>query len=330
MRLNRIYYVLILACFIIGLVFWKIHHTGRRTGVAYTNMPENLSPKSTVVYVGEEAISADDLEWEVKLHTLDLPPESEAGKDDKKKYSYKSALNEHLLSSMIERKVLYHYVKQDSEFDMTDPRRYTNCLKDWQAWTQTNPKLAAEKVNSERLKSKLCEQEILMQYVQEKIYPRVQISDQDLTEYFNKHKDEFDQPPQVIIKQIVLATEDEAKKIMHKVNNGNFDEMAKQYSITPEGQKGGLLGPFAKGQLPHVFDVAFFMQPGEIKGIVKSNYGFHIIKLEKKIPHVKGNLSEGRERVKAALVKQKQDEEYKKWVETALNAIAVKTPSPLW
>jgi len=81
--------------------------------------------------------------------------------------------------------------------------------------------------------------------------------------------------------------------ILEKANSGeSFDELAKQYSECPSGAQGGNLGAFAKlsddtnNKYPHMVpefeEATFALEPGEISGIVKTQFGYHIIKLEEK------------------------------------------------
>ncbi len=325
----------ILICFFVGAYTWKIAYTGRHTA---RNEKQDLETTqiplhATLVYVGEEPISSEDLEWEFDLQTKgleaseELTPTPDLGP---KLDQALSPLKERLLASMIERKVLYHFVGQDPEFDLSISARYTGCLEEWQTSLKETASIAKTNKDQERLKSRLCEQSILDQYLEERVYPKIQVKDEELLQYYNDNKNEFRSPEKAIVRQIVLANENDAKRVFGKVKGDNFEEYAREYSIAPEATQGGLVGAFARGQMPSFFDVAFSMRPGEINGIIKSHYGFHIIKLEKKIPKVSLGYSEAQPKIRDLLLKKKKEEEYKKWVEIALNAIPVKTPKPLW
>lgn len=321
-------------CFFLGAYTWKIANTGRHAARLEDITPSTgFSTKATLIFVGEEAISTEDLEWEYRLHTMEIKPSPQLTPIPdygEKAEQYLTPLKEALLSSIIERKLLFQFIGQDPEFSLGNATRFTNCLHEWQEATKNPQDFLKNPKDRERLKERLCQQSILLQYLDEKIYPRAKVTDQEIFTYFNNHKNEFTRGPQVILHQILSATEGDAKKVMAKVNAHNFEDMAREYSIAPEAEKGGLLGPFTEQQLPHLFEVAFSMRTGEIRGILKSPYGFHIVKLDKKIPRTSLGFRDAEPRIRETLLKKKREEEYQKWVEVALSAIHVKTPRPLW
>ena len=80
---------------------------------------------------------------------------------------------------------------------------------------------------------------------------------------------------------ILVKTEQEAFGISYDVNHGkDFEAVAKEKSICPSGKKGGDLGWFGRGQMAKEFEqAAFALKPGEISKPVKTQFGWHIIKV---------------------------------------------------
>jgi len=80
---------------------------------------------------------------------------------------------------------------------------------------------------------------------------------------------------------ILLKTEEEAIHILRELMNGrDFSEVAKESSICPSGRDGGDLGVFGRGQMVEKFEkVAFVLKKGEISKPVKTEFGWHIIKM---------------------------------------------------
>lgn len=82
---------------------------------------------------------------------------------------------------------------------------------------------------------------------------------------------------------ILVKTESEAKVILYDVTLGGkkFEDIAREKSICPSGKKGGNLGWFGKGQMVREFEIACFnAKKGMIIGPIKTQFGYHIIKIE--------------------------------------------------
>src|ERR1700719_2678833 len=89
---------------------------------------------------------------------------------------------------------------------------------------------------------------------------------------------------EVHARHILVETEDEAKAVAEELKKGaDFAELAKKKSKDPGASDGGDLGFFTKDQMvPEFSNVAFSLEPGKISDPVKSQFGWHIIKVEEK------------------------------------------------
>ena len=89
--------------------------------------------------------------------------------------------------------------------------------------------------------------------------------------------------PEVHARHILLPTEDDAKAALARVKKGeDFAKVATELSKDP-GSEGGDLGWFTKDKMvPEFADAAFKMEPGQVSDPVKSQFGWHIIKVEEK------------------------------------------------
>jgi peptidyl-prolyl cis-trans isomerase D len=124
----------------------------------------------------------------------------------------------------------------------------------------------------------------------------VTISDDEIKEYYDAHPSEFNQEKTVEARHILLKmdekaedavvqkTKEKAEEILKMAREGqDFAELAKQYSEDPGSKEdGGYLGAFKKEAMIEPFaEKAFSMKAGEISDLVQTQYGFHIIKVEK-------------------------------------------------
>jgi len=117
------------------------------------------------------------------------------------------------------------------------------------------------------------------------------VSDSEAKEFYEKNKDKFKQPESVTARHILVKTEDAAKAIIKELKplegaklKEKFVVLAKEKSTGPSGSKGGDLGTFTKGQMVPEFGKAVWaLKDGTITmKAVKTQFGYHIIYLEKK------------------------------------------------
>jgi peptidyl-prolyl cis-trans isomerase C len=80
---------------------------------------------------------------------------------------------------------------------------------------------------------------------------------------------------------ILVSKLDEADHVMRELKSGkDFSELARKFSSCPSGKNGGDLGFFSQGQMVKEFeDAVFALKPGQVTGPVRTQFGFHIIKL---------------------------------------------------
>ena len=124
---------------------------------------------------------------------------------------------------------------------------------------------------------------------------KVVLSDEEVREYYDENLETFKKPKTVEARHILLRvnpdadpetvkkTKDRALHILKLAKEGkDFAELAKEYSEGPTRDKGGYLGTFKKEAMVKPFaDVAFSMKAGEISGPVRTQFGWHLIKVEK-------------------------------------------------
>lgn len=289
--------------------------------------------RGTIVNVADKPVTAEDLQFEFDLHTAGLNKSDELTQIPELGSRFAKdlePLKQMLLGALLERKILYNYVAQETDFDITNSGRFVECLKEWQETISQQDEYKLNQQAQERLKTRMCESSIVRQFLNERVYPKQPPTEQEIKTYYDKNIDKFKRPARIVIRQILFETEDEAKKIRKQLTRGNFAAMAKQYSRAPESEKGGVLGPFARGEMPSVFDVAFEMQEGEIRGILKSSYGFHVFILEEKLKKQELSLKNATPAIMKTIDAERKDTAYQKLVESALNTVEIKQPKPLW
>ncbi|MEW6215568.1 MAG: peptidylprolyl isomerase [Nitrospirota bacterium] len=123
--------------------------------------------------------------------------------------------------------------------------------------------------------------------LEKEIESKAKVTDQDVKNYYEEHKEEFTPVSQIRASHILLKTEEEAKRVLERLRKGeDFAQIAKKTSIdTGSAKKGGDLGFISRGQMVREFEVeALKLKLGEISELVKTQFGYHIIKVtDKKI-----------------------------------------------
>lgn len=152
--------------------------------------------------------------------------------------------------------------------------------------------------NSDLLKyfiETLTERELTQQFYRKQIAIKVMVSDKEMLDFYTVHKDTLAVKPitwniGMILRQIEAsnATEKAQFKAILDLQDrikagGNFANLARQESQCPSSEKGGDLGFFGRGMMVKPFeDAAFALKEGEVSDVVKTQYGYHLIKLEEK------------------------------------------------
>jgi peptidyl-prolyl cis-trans isomerase C len=115
---------------------------------------------------------------------------------------------------------------------------------------------------------------------------------------------------EVRARHILVETEDEAKAILEQIKGGaDFATLAKEKSKDPGGSDGGDLGYFTKEQMvPQFSEVAFKMYPGQLSNPVKTQFGWHVIKVEDKRPKQPPEFEKVKDQVEAFLARKAQTE----------------------
>jgi peptidyl-prolyl cis-trans isomerase C len=124
---------------------------------------------------------------------------------------------------------------------------------------------------------------------------------------------------EVRARHILVETEDEAKAIKAELDKGaDFAELAKKKSKDPGASDGGDLGFFTKDQMvPEFSAVAFALEPGKISDPVKSQFGWHIIKVEEKRNRKPPDFDQVKSQIEAYVTRKAQAEYVAKLRESA-------------
>jgi len=153
---------------------------------------------------------------------------------------------------------------------------------------------------------------IIKEYLRKEVEDKTTVSDEDAKKYYDENIDKFKEPEKLQVSHILVDTEAEANDVLAKLKAGSdFAELAKEKSKCPSKDKGGDLGYIGKGQtVPEFETAAFALQPGQVSGVVKSQFGYHIIKVTAKQPEKTIPFNDIKDQLKQMLLADKQKERF--------------------
>lgn len=145
-------------------------------------------------------------------------------------------------------------------------------------------------------------------------------TDEDVHHYYDENRDHYKRKERIQIRQILVDSDTKADIIRQDLKTKDFATLAKKYSIAPEASNGGLVGWIEKGTVDF-FDPLFTNSSGI--QTIKSPFGVHIVKVEKKAPASNLSLEDVKTQIVQALRAQREQAEYTAWLDAQLRSSKV-------
>jgi peptidyl-prolyl cis-trans isomerase SurA len=257
-------------------------------------VPPAITPGATVVEdvivrVNDQIISRSDLErsqaqLQEEIQHNNVPP-AEAAEEEK-----------NLLRDMIDKQLMLSRAKElglNADNDVI--RQLDEIRKQYKLASMEELERAAraQGISFEDFKADIRDKILEQQVVREEVGRRLQMTQAQEQAYYDAHKQEFEQPEQVRLSEILIPTAADAKDaevaqaqakandVEAKIKAGTkFDDLAKTYSGGPTASEGGDLGMFKRGALAKVLeDQTFGLKAGETTAPIRTRQGFVILKV---------------------------------------------------
>jgi parvulin-like peptidyl-prolyl isomerase len=188
--------------------------------------------------------------------------------------------------------------------------------------------LAKEGNSLDSVKKEIRMQMMRARLLRREIKSKVMVSDEEIGEYYNKNRQDYEGKETVRIKQLLLLIPSNADKVTTaKVRNGavqlhkrimdgeSFDLLIVKYSQGPAAAQGGDVGFVGRGTIiPEVEKVAFILPVGQISEVIESSVGFHIIQVVDKKGAGLKPIAAVREEIKTKLEDEKLDKKFEEWI----------------
>ena len=286
-----------------------IKHTLTKIGVvclAASVLLTGCGKKDVAATVNGKDISIEDYEREYKMQAQQAM--AQYGEDflTQKTQDGKQTMGEMMRQNTLDNLVRFEIYKQDAESkgikisDKDVDAEFDKMVKMYGGEEKLQAALKENNLTEEKMKE-YTKTNLLMQQYQEKMMKEMEPTEKELKKYYDDQKDEFKTAE---ASHILVKTKEEAEAIKKELDGGaDFAKLAKEKSLdTGSAQNGGSLGQFTPGQMVKEFDEKVFsMKPGEISDPVKTQFGYHIIKLDK----ISNDFNSAKDAVKEAVIRDK-------------------------
>ncbi len=299
---------------IIFLLFWPL------SGISAAQIIDRIVAK-----VNGDIITFSELEKLVYA----MAKASTENEREKRRIFNKEKKN--VLNKMIEQKLQLHYAKlnkleatKNDLDDAIEEIKTNNNFSD----EMFEVTLEREGLTLETHRASLKQQITLSKVLSVKVRSRIKVNEKEVKTYYQKNKKKFLTPEEIKAHHIIFVVNNKgdrvesakqkkkALRVLKLARKGDdFEKLARTYSEGPSKNTGGDLGWVKKGaMIPSFEKAAFSLRKDEISGLVRTDYGYHIIKVVGRREAKNRTLDEARDEIQKILLKKKYDDRYDKWM----------------
>ncbi len=205
---------------------------------------------------------------------------------------------------------------QEQRMYASNPQFRKQCLEQliaYRVYAKLGEEMKLEETAEFKAIMENARKDILAQMAIGEVLKSVTVTDEEVKEFYEANQQRFQKGATVSAKHILVKEEAECKAILESITKGEktFEDAAKESSTCPSGSKGGDLGEFGKGQMVKEFEeAAFAAEIGTVVGPVKTQFGYHLIKVEKKNEASVKPFEEAKGTIQQTLLQQKQNHAY--------------------
>lgn len=211
-------------------------------------------------------------------------------------------------------------VPKEQQAYINNPKFREHCLEQLTSlhmFAQMGEDLKLDETEDFKKAYENAKRDILAQMAMRETLKDVAVTEEELKVFYDQNQQQFKKGETVNAKHILTDSEETCKEILASITNGEktFEDAAKEFSTCPSKERGGDLGEFGKGQMVKEFeDAAFAAEIGQVVGPIQTQFGYHLIKVEKKNEATVVAFEQIKENLRTNLLQQKQGLAYNKKV----------------
>ncbi len=276
-----------------------------------------IDGKEVIAKVNDELILKSDYDRQVSQVKSALEANGQDFSTDEGKKVLKE-IKEKVLESMISDQLILQQAEKDNiTLSEEEFEQAISDLEQYHGGKDALDKYLEQQGLDRSSFEKLVKEQLVINQFKEKLTSDIKVTDEEVKKFYEDNKAMFELPAQEIrASHILVDTENEAKKILAEIKaGGDFAELAKDYSKDPGSKElGGDLGYFSKGKMDPEFEkAAFALKPGEISDVVKTTFGYHIIKVTGERTSL--SFDDAKDYIKSNLENTKKEEEFNKYLD---------------
>lgn len=296
--------------------------------VAFLLIVQNAAASTIVgiaAVVNGEPITSHDIDREVAASRKEAERKAAAPRETD------AELRVLALNKLIDKKLVEQKVRElDIRISEEEVRQSIEDVKKQNNMTQEAlvAALRTQGLTFDDYKAQLKEQLERLRLISIEVRSKIQVGEREMREYYAANPQKFGAEESFRARHIFFripkdAKPDDIKRIMvnavsvHNEAKGgtDFADLARKHSDDPSAKEGGTLGTFKKGEMLADFSEAVSrLKPGEVSELVSTPAGFHIIKLEERIPGTPRPFEEVRGEIEDTLYKAKSEERFNSWL----------------
>jgi peptidyl-prolyl cis-trans isomerase C len=273
--------------------------------------------------VNGKTITYEDLDAEFRARTR---VSFETVQDDPRAQSARKQLLDHLIDEEL---LLVEAERQKLRVtaEMVD-ERVEGIRRRFPSEEAFNQAVSASGLTPMKLKENIRKGMLRQQIIDQEILQKISVSPEESQAFFQEHKDEYVQEETVHARHILFrvaedaSPEDDQKAktranaVLAKAKKGeDFATLAQEYSEGPTKDKGGDLGYFGRGKMLKPFeDAAFQLKVGEVSDLVRTRFGYHIIKVEDRKAAKRLSYDEAKDQVKQRVTEERATALYRDYI----------------
>ncbi len=243
------------------------------------------------------------------------------------------------LETIINREILFQESKKKkvAAEDAAITEEFQKVKKSFPSEELFTQALTEAGITHDTLKEKIREQLMVRKFIKTEFEDKITVSEKQVKDFYDGNPKLFEKPERVKASHILVkvapgapdADKDAARKKIEDVqkrlkNKEDFATIAKEVSQCGTASRGGDLGYFERGQMVPPFEkTAFALSPGELSGIVETQFGYHVIKVFDKQKGGATPLEESKDDITNHLKQKQMDEDIQAYLENAKKAAKI-------